>query len=905
MRQLFDFEISDQQNERAHIRLKRFSNKMASSGQFSAVFPYGKYIHMDVTKPTIGNWQGYDFLLLDIYNPLSRQASFSAAIKDGQSGGYWDQLNHHNKLSPGWNTIRIRLNIYVGERGSVRHQRYLNLAKLKTCWFAIEAEKQLTVRETFYIDNIRLEKLSALSQFAGLKLFDFVTDEAFAFPGFTPVTKLHNYDQQRGYGFRNAHIWRVHDSQYADLLHRDAIIVTKGSFIVHLPNGSYTVRLVPEMLGYWEPPFWRQRKISIQKKVVLKETRLHAKDYLADFLRFSDVEPQAQDNPYDLYMKPIFRAVQVKTQVTNGELVIQFAADPTGVALNALMIWPTSKNKQAETFLSRLNERLKADFTADIRLVGNSVNSVDSASTSKTNNLFRLGQVRLEDVFMQKLNLPQVAIKQIKLQGGTSERPYQMVKIDGFAPQKKLQVQVSDLKSAKHVIKRRHVNLSYAVNRFVSQNANHETYALLPSLLRQLPADGLVDLNHRSELYLWVQIPVRSQFVAGRYQGNLTIRIGRQKKVLPLTLNVFPYQLPRVDFPVGFLGIQPIDFAHFTGVDVEKVEKEWTRKALTIIADRGFTTWSGLPVSSVAVDFNQQKMELPEMDAFMAFARGLGFTGPIFSYGSLFFDRLLSGKGVKKTPPMSINLYKYKLASLLKSKMKGADWLPIVFTFSDEAGGFSNRLEKDVAYAQMLKKSFPLILRGGFSSMIQPQRRAYQLNMLFTDGSYSNVDKKVAAQISSRGARWGVYNAAAEPHENPRFSMGEGLYIARKHGLSHRLAWHFSGWQNYPYYDLDGREYDAAMVYPRMNGLIDTSLKFELATTGLEDYRLLTLLETLLPRCQKQRKRAKLWLKKWWQVEYFAQSRFLSRQTSLAPDFVQFRAALYQHLRGCLGIDAG
>jgi hypothetical protein len=113
-----------------------------------------------------------------------------------------------------------------------------------------------------------------------------------------------------------------------------------------------------------------------------------------------------------------------------------------------------------------------------------------------------------------------------------------------------------------------------------------------------------------------------------------------------------------------------------------------------------------------------------------------------------------------------------------------------------------------------------------------------------------------------RNNKWGAYNATPGNLDDPRFSFGPGLFYAHKSGLSHYLEWHSSAVNNYPYFDLDGRESDVVMFMPRSSGELQSTLRFELATEGLHILRKLILLDKALQKnTHPDLMKAKEWLK--------------------------------------------
>ena len=181
-----------------------------------------------------------------------------------------------------------------------------------------------------------------------------------------------------------------------------------------------------------------------------------------------------------------------------------------------------------------------------------------------------------------------------------------------------------------------------------------------------------------------------------------------------------------------------------------------------------------------------------------------------------------------------------KLQALLSKK----NWPKIVHIFSDEANGYSDQMINDVEKAQKLKTQFPFLPLGGFGSY--HDRSAGVLNKHFEFGFYSSISQREIKNILSQNKSWGLYNVSAGNYDDPRMSFGPILFTARKAGLSQYLEWSSAGFNNYPYYELDGREADVVNFYPTIEGKLYPSIRFELATEGLQFYRKMVLLENLI-----------------------------------------------------------
>ena len=115
--------------------------------------------HENVTTPIKGNWEGYDMLKLDIYNPGTDTLNFNIRIDDELSTDMRSRFNSDEiSVKPNWNKINIpfkKLKTYDKAK-----PRKIDVTKIKL--LAIFTNyKSLKQEATLYFDNIRLEKKKA------------------------------------------------------------------------------------------------------------------------------------------------------------------------------------------------------------------------------------------------------------------------------------------------------------------------------------------------------------------------------------------------------------------------------------------------------------------------------------------------------------------------------------------------------------------------------------------------------------------------------------------------------------------------------------------------------------------------------------------------------------------------
>ncbi len=899
VRVLLDFEATEKSREERHHPFRNYRSK-ATSGRRAAVMVYGRYNNMTLSDRGFSNWSGYRYIAMDVFNPMQKHVAFHLCVNDKPINSYWNQLNHIVRLAPGWNRLRFSLRRYVGERGSVRIRRRINLARIRRFWFAVGAEKPERRDPAFLVDHIRLEQGEPPPKaFADLYRFDFVTQRDRTQSGFVGITTQHLYKPSVGFGFQKMKVWRRIDSKYADTLLRDAILTPEGSFRVDVPNGTYDVWLFARHLGMWYEHFWKRRKIWINGRLWHNTHRHHARHYLKDFLRLQDIVPTPKDEAYDLYLRKLLAPFRTKVTVTNGALVIRWRGDGPAIALNALLLYPRSKRKQGLAFVRQLRRQQRNEFRQISRKLA-PLAKVERGAIKRADRRRGFYAPLIEPSSYVRYNwVLRSRGRKIALEGGWGQRPMQALMVRNFQSKARLQIKVSSLRSRRGaVIPASSVMVRYGVEQFVGHEINHETYELAPRFLRDFPEKGL-SLHPNHSLLVWMHIPLqRSSMKAGTYRGTLQVKMHGKTIRYPIRLKIHPFSLPKLDIPVGYFGLDPVSFEYFKGEGVREVKRKWRKKVLEHLSERGFSTWTSLPSAQIRNQGGRIKVNTDEVSWLLKLASRLGFEQPVFTYGGGFVDNLLQIDNSEYILDLPHHKYRKQSARILREFLKRHS-IPIVYNFSDEATGYSQKVERDAKRAKRLKQWYPFLRRGGFSHSLKPGHKGEELNLSMTDISLSSVKKYHAQTLQERGLRWGFYNAAIGPFEVGRATFGEGLFSARWHGASHRLAWHLTLTQNYPYYDLDGRESDAMMLFPRMDGSLEVALKMEWATQGLEDYRLLLLLEKLAKKAGRRGRSARTWLaRNYREVNFFGSPNYLQLAEQRRTDAKsrRFRAKVYRQI---------
>ena len=288
------------------------------------------------------DWTGYDFLKADLDTDAKDPIELYVEIHDTATRDYWTRVNYVNGRSAGPE--------HAGHsREAVVRGREVAAGADARTWAASPGwcSASATSRpRPLLVGNLRLERDDSLRQaaFAGLYAFDFGTSTSPVMEGFTPITPGTLYSKGRGYGLKNAHIWRAFDVLQPDPLYQDFICIESGGLAVDLPNGRYRVFVnIDNPSGFWgEYQVYRRRAILAQGKPVVSET-MDFDAFQKKYYRFWNVEDLPGDNTFDKYQKAYFHEKTFDVDVTNGQLKLDFQGENWACSVSAVVIFPVEK----------------------------------------------------------------------------------------------------------------------------------------------------------------------------------------------------------------------------------------------------------------------------------------------------------------------------------------------------------------------------------------------------------------------------------------------------------------------------------------------------------------------------------------------------------------------------------
>lgn len=741
----------------------------------------GEYSNFSPASLARGNWQGYDLLQVVADNTTASPVTLYVTLGDRASQDYWTKLNFKTTLAPGRNSVSFPLAQWVGESGSHRHQRGLDLRELKT-WFAyIEG----SAGERVVLQEFALKKSSALSAPASLKLFDFTTPELAGAAGFIKVTEKNFFHSSAEFGFADGtRFWRSEDSMHGPQSLRASIGVLDGRFQFRIPDGDYEAELVWDRLGYWDPSFWRKRSLSINGKMVALETR-GASDYLADLFRFAEVG-DSSGSPLGKWLSLLFPPRRLRFTVKGGVAELSLSGTETGVSLNRLVVWPLQDRSQAEAYLSRLRSADEKEWSQTTRAI----------NVTKARSDLRPSVVTPAPR-LTAAGLPPKG-QELWFTGGVGHRASQLIQL----PPGDVRFVFSELTHSSGQKVHAGFEIFYLRPQYSSADMNHETFERVSKLTQRI--SGQVQLTSTGAHFFWIELPLSEKLKTGRWQGSLTVELNGRKTIFPIKVNRQDYRLPPVSIAAGFFGLNNLPPNYFGTEALAKYRLQVNRSALELLARYGFTSFSGL---------SEPRGE--EFKKTMQLARQYNMRAA-YTYG-----------GEAQAVLNRLEVSQAEIAAFTQGSPQ------LIHTFSDEAEGYQSRLAQDRQLFQTLRAKYPQLKLAGFGHMGEESSEDFYRSL--DVGFYTKADDWKANLWAKRGHQWGAYNGAVGNFADPRFSFGVGLYLAESRGLSHYLEW--QAVNNYPHLEVDGRECDVAAWLPELNGEVSPTLRFLLAAEGLATYR--------------------------------------------------------------------
>jgi len=786
------------------------------------------------------DWTGYDTLKADLYTDAKAPLALTIEIRDTATRGYWTRVNYTTVVPPGASTLVLPVTqLYVGEKS--RPGRMLILDGINRFVLSIGDKASVPL----YVDNIRLERDESANnvQFDGLVALDFGTGDSPVMEGFTQVTKATTYSADRGYGLKDARIWRAFDVRQPDPLYQDFLCIESGGVAVDVPNGTYRVVVnMDNPSGFWgEYQIYRKRAIRAQGREILTDS-MDFNTLKEKYFRFWHVEDLPTDDTFDKYQKTCYHEKMFDVDVTNGQLNLDFKGENWACSVSAVVIYPVTQAVKGDRFLAWVEAQRRFHFNNYFKRI---LHRPDGDPFQPTEVERHQGYRVFCRDFMKDLFYNDTPFKQ-EIDGPLSAEAfagqYEPVTLSVLPLRDlgKVTVTVGPLAGPDREIPASAIDVGFVSYRLSRVTMEGSVYTINPRLI--MPTNTVTMAKDIARRF-WLTVKTPGHAKPGLYRGHVKISPAHGVACLvPIEFTVRRGSLDPVDIPVG-----PWSYTIGTpwyGSDPEAAvfKQEMSLKSLKKIREYGFTMFSGIPtVRYRGFREGRPVLDFSDADAQMQQARDLGFLA-VCSYGSGLTGLNAYYQDTDQMKAAGFSDYSAFIKAIYTAIQDHANehgWLTTYWNLADEPLG--DDLKRSIENAAAYRKAFaqgPPFFTGASSFSGSDQNDAhFQLARALHVVNWNLHDEAGVPLLHAAGSDWAFYNGGN------RWTFGDYLYKAAKQfGMTFRLSWHWNATAGDPYYALDCREDDYAWCNATPDGQLVPSVEFERLRAGLDDYRhLLTL----------------------------------------------------------------
>lgn len=795
------------------------------------------YVGMDAAQ----DWTGYDYLEADVHTEAREPLQLNVEIRDRQTRDYWTRVNYTTVVPPGSSTVVVPTALYVGEKS--RPGRPLQTNAITRLVFALGDKPAAPL----YLDNIRLRRDTETARvvFPGLHAFDLGPAGAPVMEGFTPLDVSKRYTSGRGYGWKNARIWRAFDALQPDPLYRDFICVEGGGLALDVPNGRYHVFVnMDSPSGFWgEVQRYRRRALILEGQ--RHEDRMDLASFRQRYYRHWQADDLPDENTFDKYQIPYFREKFRTVEVRDGQLNIDFEGENWACAVSAIIVFPEAKAAEGKRFLDFVRDRRRFHFDTAFKRVlhpaGGEPVTADAAERQR--GFVAFSRDPMTDVYHN--DRPAAGERATTLTGSAFAGEYEPITVSvlPLGDPGTITLTASALRGpADAVLPASAVTVGYVQHRVTRVTAEGSVYTIQPRLI--VPRSSApVSAGVTRTFWLTVRLPEAA--VAGLYTGTVELTAERGGKLtLPLRFRVLQGRLDAVDMPVGPWG-HTINLPWYDE-EVAAWNRAMANKSLRKLREYGFTTATGLPVVRyLGFRDGKPRFDFTQADEQMRRFQANGFRLAVVSYCPFpGLDTYYRDEAAMKAAGFSdYPSFVRAVFSAVQEHARAADWLPVYWNLADEPLG--DDLARSAANAEAYRQAFPAgpPWFTGASSFTggNPNDPHFRLSKALHVANWNLHDEAGVQMLHKAGGRWGFYNGGN------RWTYGVYLYkAATQFNLQYRIAWHWNVVAGDPYYALDCREDDYAWCNSSPEGELLPSVEFERLREGLDDYRRLRTLARLV-----------------------------------------------------------
>lgn len=789
------------------------------------------YVVMDGPQ----DWSGYDFLKADLHVEADDPLQLYVEVRDTATRDYWTRVNYQTVVPPGSSTLIIPVKqLYVGEKS--RPGRMLMLDSITRLVFSIGDEPQ----SPLFLDHLRLERDTATESvlFDGLYAFDFGPGGSPRMDGFQAITPGTIYSPGRGYGLRDARIWRTFDALQPEPLYQDFLCLERGGLAVDLPNGRYHVFVnVDSPSGFWgEYQVYRRRAILAEEQPVVTDQLTFAQ-FQEKYFRFWDVEDQPADNTFDKYQQAYFGEKRFEVEVTDGQLNLEFQGENWGCCVSAVVIYPVAQAAQGEAFLDFVAQKRRFYFDNYFKRVLHRPTG-DPLQPSAEDQ--RRGYVVFQRDWMQEVyynDTPHTAEIGGRLRGEAFAGEMEPLTMS-LVPLRHLgrvTVTPGELRGPAGVIPARAIDAGFVSYRLSRITMEGSVYTIRPRLI--MPSNT-IDMPAHVTRRFWLTVRTPVDLPAGLYTGTLAIESEQGGAAeVPVEFRVRAGTLDPVDIPAGPWGYT-ISIPWYGD---DPATAAWNQRlmeqSLRKMREYGFTACSGIPsIAYRGFRNGEPVLDFAAADARMQLVKDLGFRA-VVSYGGGVSGFQAYYRDTGAMQAAGFDDYAEFVQVVYSAVQEHADrqgWIPVYYNLGDEPIGeaLTRSAENAEAYRRAFPHGPPLFTAASSFSGNNRADPHFRLSRALHVANWNGHDEDAVNLLHEAGSDWAFYNGGN------RWTFGDYLYKAAKQfDVKFRLSWHWNVVAGDPYYALDCREDDYAWCNASPDGRLIPAIQFEQLREGLDDYR--------------------------------------------------------------------
>ena len=785
------------------------------------------------------NWSDYDTLLFETDVEGNEPALFTIEVRDEQTTGYWTRVNYESVLLPGKSTFTLPLNqLYVGEKS--RPGRNLLLDKITRFVLVLRESKGAV---TF--SEMRLVRNEKPPMFDGLWAFDFGPPSGPVMDGFTPITPGTLYSEARGFGLKDAKVWRTFDMLQPEPLYRDCIAVESGGLAVDLPNGKYRVVLnLNHPGGFWgENQIYHERTVLANGVPVVQET-MNAEKFYARYFRFLEQDDLPTDNTFDKYQKDAYDEKVFDVEVKEGQIFLEFRGANWANCVTSVIVYPVERAEEGEAFLSYITEKRRFYFDNSFKRILHPGTGDQPEPTAEEVNR---GYVMFQREFMEDIyynDTPRQGEPQIKriyadaFAGEYTPVTFSLVPLRNLGD---VSVKVSDLQGPEGTIPAKAIDIGYISYRLSRVTMDGSVYTIAPRLL--MPRTE-VEMPQGITRTFQLTFKTPKDAVAGIYTGQVTVSENSRDFVIPIRFNVRKGTLDEADIPVGPWG-HAVNMPWQEDAASRALYERFKRGSLEKIREYGFNCVTGIPRFSYR-GFNEGKpvFDFSQTDADMKLLRELGFMATCdYGAGIQGINKYYIDEAAMNAAGMTgYSEFIKAVYTAIQQHAESADWIPVYYYLADEPvdGDMLPSILNAEAYHKAFPQGPPFFTGASSYAGNDPDDPHMRFARAYQVVSWNDHSEDSLRLLREAGGNWAFYNGSN------RWTMGYYMYkCVREYDMKFRLVWHFNAAAGNPYYALDCREDDYAWANASPDGVLIPSVEFERLREGLTDYRRLITLERL------------------------------------------------------------